>query len=143
MDGQGTLKGYILRKGKVRGECEALVLGPRTPARFGFLDFYCPGVFSLLSPEVVCEGWSECDLHTHIHTLVAAHTCALSWKVLYHCLGIYKGIIGVYVIEDGKKRVRFGNMKGMGKQERLKDRKKWGAMGRMLSFESGKMPLYP
>lgn len=49
----------------------------------------------------------------------------------------------VYVIEDGKKRVRFGNMKGMGEQERLKDRKKCGAMGRMLSFESGKMPLSP
>lgn len=83
-----------------------------------FSIFIVPG-FSVFFPPEVCEGWSECDLHTHIHTLVAAHTCALSWKVLYHCLGIYKGIIGMYVIEDGKKRVRFGNMKGMGKQERL------------------------
>lgn len=49
----------------------------------------------------------------------------------------------MHVIEDGKKRVRFGNMKGMGEHERLKERKKWGAMGRMHSFESGKMPLSP
>lgn len=47
----------------------------------------------------------------------------------------------MYVIEDGKKRVGFEEMKGIGEQVRLKDRKKWGALGRMLSLESGKMSL--
>lgn len=33
----------------------------------------------------------------------------------------------------------FGEKNGMGKKERLKDRKKWEGMGRVLSLESEKM----
>lgn len=122
MDGQGTLKGYILRKGKVRGECEALVLGRQVQQDLAVSIFIVPGFPVFFPRRCVRDGASV--ISTHTYTLVAAHTCALSWKVLYHhCLGIYEGIIGGVCYRGWKEKGAVWEHEGYGRAGKTKGQK--------------------
>ena len=107
-----------------------------------FSIFIVPGFPVFFPRRCVRDRASVISTHTYTHLWQLTLVLYLGRCCIFVLVSI-KELLGVHVIEVGKKRVRFGNMKGMGEHERLKERKKWGARGRMLSFESGEMPLSP